>query len=678
MRLAPSLGCWSAALLLGASLTGNPVSTAMTPPEPNTSVTQLTAYEALPALSVDEAATLARRNGFSSERFQFYYELASDAPFAVGQPIEDRAFWKCVLRTESALKALQIADSQADAEDIGFDEDLYLEFSRSGDRASYELFLVRKSQMLLALTIAECIHNDQNDLELLEGEIDEWLVMPTWVAPAHDKDLRCFEGKRALIDLASSVVGANLAIIAVWLENTLPPELVDEMRATVYQRTVEPYLADLRRGKWSNAWWANADHNWNAVCHAGVIGAALALPGHRAEKALLLTAAEHAMRTHYLPGFASDGFCREGLGYWNYGFGQYLAMSLLLRDYTDGNANWGVIPEVAGIAQFPAKYELHHGLYPTFSDCFPPNNKLQYSNARMAHDLLPTIIPEPSPNFESWEEADAYHGLGYRLSVLARNLSYRCNEDSPDATNATTGTPQLSQFEEAQVYVARDLESQATPFSIAISAGHNGANHNHNDVGSWVCAVGETMLLVDPGMDVYSAASFDHRRYDSPINNSYGHPVPVIDGQLQRSGEDARATVVSLVEDAGVFALTIDYRAAYQLPQLTQLERAFQLNRAQPERLVITDSFQANRPVTFETAVLTFSEYRIHKGELWVWSGVDIVRVNASSDAGEITVHSEHIDAGRQQPDRIAFRLEQPTQAGAVTLTVTPETQLPF
>ncbi|MGE9294953.1 MAG: hypothetical protein ACQKBV_01500, partial [Puniceicoccales bacterium] len=295
-----------------------------------------TTIEPLPELSLDEALAIARKSGVDAQRVQFYYGLTTDTPFAVGHAIDDREFWKCALKAQSVQKILQIADSHEDAVDLAFDEVLYREFSRTGNRAAYELFLVRKSQMLLALTVAECVHNDHNDLDLLEAEIRKWLAMPTWVAPAHDKDLRCLKGQRNLIDLASSVAGNNLAIIAVWFEDRLPPELIQEIQATVYQRSMAPYIDDLRHGKWSNAWWADADHNWNSVCHAGVVGAALALPNLREQKALILASAEHAMREKYLPGFAKDGFCHEGLGYWNYGFGQFLAMALLLREYTDG------------------------------------------------------------------------------------------------------------------------------------------------------------------------------------------------------------------------------------------------------------------------------------------------------------------------------------------------------
>ena len=38
----------------------------------------------------------------------------------------------------------------------------------------------------------------------------------------------------------------------------------------------------------------------------------------------------------YLNGFTEDGYCSEGAGYWNYGYGHFLEMGLALRNAPDG------------------------------------------------------------------------------------------------------------------------------------------------------------------------------------------------------------------------------------------------------------------------------------------------------------------------------------------------------
>ena len=50
-----------------------------------------------------------------------------------------------------------------------------------------------------------------------------------------------------------------------------------------------------------------------------------------------------------------------------------------------------------------------------------------------------------------------------------------------------------------------------------MKGGHNAENHNHNDVGSFVVALGRATPLVDPGSEVYTARTFSPRRYDSNV-----------------------------------------------------------------------------------------------------------------------------------------------------------------
>ena len=66
-----------------------------------------------------------------------------------------------------------------------------------------------------------------------------------------------------------------------------------------------------------------------------------------------------------------------------------------------------------------------------------------------------------------------------------------------------------------------------------MKGGHNAEMHNHNDVGSYTVVIGDQPVLADPGTEIYTKRTFTEHRYDSPVLNSYGHPVPVIGGQLQ-------------------------------------------------------------------------------------------------------------------------------------------------
>ena len=83
------------------------------------------------------------------------------------------------------------------------------------------------------------------------------------------------------------------------------------------------------------------------------------------------------------------------------------------------------------------------------------------------------------------------------------------------------------------------------PLALAAKGGHNGESHNHNDLGSYVVTVDGVIVMVDPGSEVYTQRTFSDRRDESDACNSFGHPVPVVAGSLQRVGRDAQTRTVA-------------------------------------------------------------------------------------------------------------------------------------
>jgi hypothetical protein len=69
----------------------------------------------------------------------------------------------------------------------------------------------------------------------------------------------------------------------------------------------------------------NRTNNWNSVCLAGVTGAALALLQDKEERAYFIAAAEK-YNIYGMRGYGDDGYCSEGVGYYNYGFRAYILL----------------------------------------------------------------------------------------------------------------------------------------------------------------------------------------------------------------------------------------------------------------------------------------------------------------------------------------------------------------
>lgn len=83
---------------------------------------------------------------------------------------------------------------------------------------------------------------------------------------------------------------------------------------------------DIRTRKMN--WWLNGRENWNAVCTDNMLTAALSLLKDSIDRSLFVDAAIRSVDS-YLESFEEDGYCSEGMGYWNYGFGHHLRPSPL-------------------------------------------------------------------------------------------------------------------------------------------------------------------------------------------------------------------------------------------------------------------------------------------------------------------------------------------------------------
>ena len=185
--------------------------------------------------------------------------------------------------------------------------------------------------------LAECIENRGRFLPAIEEAIRDMCGEKTWVMPAHDGWLGNFKGTLIDIDLRSSHAGWNLATAVYWLGDRIGPAARKLAQDELERRIFTPFTTSVNTGK-PRMWWITGTNNWNAVCLAGVTGAALAAIESPERRAFFAAAAEKNIR-HFLDGITPDGYCSEGIGYWNYGFGHYVLLAETLQQATGGRVD---------------------------------------------------------------------------------------------------------------------------------------------------------------------------------------------------------------------------------------------------------------------------------------------------------------------------------------------------
>jgi hypothetical protein len=99
---------------------------------------------------------------------------------------------------------------------------------------------------------------------------------------------------------------------------------------------------------------------------------------------------------------------------------------------------------------------------------------------------------------------------------------------------------------------ARMKEGSAEGLYVASHGGHNAESHNHNDVGDFIVYAGGKPVIIDVGVETYSAKTFSSQRYDIWTMQSAFHNLPTIDGAMQEAGREfAARDVAHRVDDAG-------------------------------------------------------------------------------------------------------------------------------
>jgi hypothetical protein len=588
-------------------------------------------------------------------------------PAGTGPRIDERSAWNELARQPKLARVVEEAEKLVAKPLEDQPDELYLEFSRSGNRSKWQDVAGRRRKRLNVYVLAECIENKGRFIKLLEELIGALCEEKTWVLPAHDKTLEDFNGTAVSIDLWSSLLGWNLAMADHLLGERLSPETRRLLRAEVGRRVLDPYERTIETGKGNG--WMKADHNWNAVCHAGVIGAVLALEPDRARRALFVASAERKMRP-YLGGFTADGYCSEGLGYWNYGFGHFILLTETVRQAAGGKIDFFTLPGVAAPARFPRGIEIVGGISPAFADCSlgvqPGERYLGYAAARLGTDTAGGSDPG---------EFSATSPLG-EVMIFARPEVWEKSPVAPAGGSSGGFDPLRSWFGDAGILICRMAEGTAGSFGAALKGGHNAELHNHNDLGSYVVVVGTRPVLLDPGSEVYTARTFSKRRYESKLLNSWGHPVPVVAGQLQRTGREAAARVVNTEFTPERDTLVLDITSAYEIPALRKLERAFEFRRGGKGALTVTDTAEFSEPSRFETALVTLGDWiQEAPDRILVHDGESMVRVRIDTGGAAFTFKPERIEEDSHAPSpplRLGIVLDPPATAAKVALEIVP------
>ncbi len=617
---------------------------------------------ALAWLVAAEAAEAAPRYAPTEADIARIAAMLPDAPGLPVPPASDRRAWSRAARRSEVQAVVARAEGYLKSPLPAMTEELYLDYSRTGnrDRAQGPMFERRSRVSVYAL--AECAEGRGRFLGPLQEAIRSISAERSWVLPAHDGNLQTFNGKLITVDLGAAMYAADLATAAALLGDRLSPDIRTLIASDLDRRVFEP-VRQMVAGK-QPGYWLDYKMNWNSVCLDGVTTAALAAMPDRQGRAWFAAVAKR-YSNNALEGFTPDGYCDEGVSYWNYGFGHYVALSEVLRRTTRGGVDLLNRDEAVMPAAYGTRVEIMGGVCPAFADC--------PVTARPSAGLVDLL----SRRF-------AGKGTLPRRAALGAGLCDQVMALFPDdPPRAVTGAKwpaadtRRAWFPIEGVLVSRPLRGGR--MGVAMQGGHNAQNHNHNDVGVFMVVVNGVAVLPDIGAEVYTRRTFSAQRYESAALNSWGHAVPLIGGKMQKTGRAAEAGLLGCRFTDDADELSLDIRPAYELPDPAILQRTFRFER-KAERFTVTDRFDFAEPTSYETSLLTFG--------IWEQTGPAELRVTDSGQSVIIRIQApegvrlafaaapvEEELTARRKATRIAVRLVGNMKQGSLAMVFTPGTE---
>ncbi len=617
--------------------------------------------------------TPAAKEPLSKDAIKKFAALLSEGMYRPGPTIGDRPAWAAIAALPDVQSICAKAEADLKEASPALPKELFEAFNVTGDRRAYEILFRKRSDRLAHFALAECVEASGRFLPEIEAELALILAEDTWAVPAHWYARGGHKGTM-VVDLAATARSALLSVVDSWLGARLKAETRAAIRREVARRVLGPYLEAARSGRiGSGVSWMTAVNNWNAVCHAGVLVSALTLVESREYRAEFLAGAEAYLPIYLRDGFTAEGYCTEGTAYWNYGFGAYVELAHAVHAATAGRVDWLQGERIRAIAEYPARLAITPGVFPSFSDNSPGTPFSAWALDVLERRLA---LGQPGWRVQTPSNLPLYHPLGATLHRVAVALrAGGLNEGAGGGAVATPAVGLRDEFAEAQVFILRPAEAQPA-FGLAFKGGHNDELHNHNDLGSFVIALDGATPILDPGMEIYTKRSFGPQRYESRVNSSFGHGVPLVAGREQSPGRRFAAQVLSRSYTDMRDEVHLDIKGGYEVPELQSLERTFVFERGAQPVVKVVDQVGFATPQTFGTALVTLGQFEVVDGRtVRVSDGGRTVEVTIDSGGKAFQLHEEvlheNLPSGRI-PRRLGITLKAPVSEARVTLRIVP------
>lgn len=474
----------------------------------------------------------------------------------------DRDAWEAVLLPEQRAWITERAETAVKAGWPALPATLYLDCARTGNRMRGETAYFARRTHLAYVTLAYAATREARWLDAALDALWALAEESTWCVPAHIGHLPQHRGiglpqhDTPVVDLFAAETGAVVADALDLLRDDLDaidPAVVPRLIHELQVRIVDPVTQ-------CDTWrWLSGLNNWTpwVISNAGRVVLAHARDRDGMEQVLerFLISGDRFLAT-----YGPDGGCDEGIRYWGVAFGTLFVFFECLHHASGGGITLFEHPQFAAMGSFPVHAHLGGRWFLPFADNTGSGSVRRAVGWRVGQRLNLPALQELA-----WLECRRFDataapepllpgGNGSSLQDLLWQLFWMGKPERPVARppERRTWLPDL------QVMVVRGER-----FTLAVKGGHNGENHNHNDVGCVHVLKDGLPVVIDPGIESYSMRTFSAERYHIWCIRGSGHNAPVINGHEQQTGRDRAARNAHVASTETVDVFSADLAACY-------------------------------------------------------------------------------------------------------------------
>lgn len=557
----------------------------------------------------------------------------------------------------------------------------YMDFSRTGSRQSYDSVFFERKNIIKQLLLAECMEGKGRFVnDIISGV---WLLceQSTWVIPAHDMYLRGkqyrvlpdVEDEVIIIDLFSAETASLLAWVGYFLKDNLDeqsPLIYKRIQYEINKRVIEPFL------KFDHFFWMgfNKDsivNNWNPWILSNILTTFLILEEDSKRR---ITGVIKCIKVldNFIAEYPPDGGCYEGAHYWNEGCASMFDCLELLFEGTGGRFNVYGEPLIKNIGRYIHRAHIAGHYYVNYGDGEPRIESFYELISRYGRRIGDTTLEHfGSAMFTASERKESGMWHMYReLTELFNDASER--KRGTDAQPPTAGDVWL---EDLQFMAFREIPESYQGFYLAAIGGNNGVSHGHNDIGSFIVYYNGMPILIDPGVETYTAKTFSASRSEIWTMQSSYHNLPEINRFMQKEGKPYHASDVKYEASDKTVKLSLDLAGAYPVEAgIEKWIRTIKLNRQENTEIIIEEDFELKEASdNIILNLITTQDYKLENHGQIVLKGDDGSEVIISYDHSVLQAEVQTIeltdpkirkDWGKDRMYRVQLRTISPLKTG--------------